>query len=75
MEKISLLYFILKGQKSMLQKNITVFYESRVGLVLGFMNWDMKQSFGKKQWEDEHKLKRFWVKKEKSSWEEYTINI
>ena len=47
MEKISLLYFILKGQKSMLQKNITVFYESRVGWVLGFMNWDMKQSFGK----------------------------
>ena len=45
--KISLLYFILKGQKSMLQKNITVFYESRVGWVLGFMNWDMKQSFGK----------------------------
>ena len=42
-KKMSLLYFILKGQKNILGKNIIVFYESRVGLVLGFRNWDMKQ--------------------------------
>ena len=45
---MSLLYFILKGQKNILGKNIIVFYESRVGLVLGFRNWDMKQRSSEK---------------------------
>lgn len=42
-KKMSILYFILKGQKSILWKNIIVFYDSMVGWVLGFRFWDMKQ--------------------------------
>lgn len=43
---MSLIYFILKGQNSMLQKNIIVFYESRLCWELGFRNWDMKKRRG-----------------------------